>query len=423
MEKYYLVGIGGSGMSALAQVLAHGGIEVCGSDRGYDQGENSVLFSKLKGLGVKLYPQDGSGTNSGIDKMIISRAIENDNPDIIVAQKLKIPIVYRQDELKKIFRENSGIAVAGTSGKSTVVGMISCILPRINIINGGIIKNYETKDMIGNVRFGKDSCFCVETDESEGDLSGYFPKIGVITNIGKDHMDQKETIKVYEEFKKEVTGKLIEDISLRQCRDIKLFPSYSLFKMERQKYRLNIPGVHNIYNAVAAIKASRAFGADVEEIKKGLENFKGIKRRFELVAHKKGVRVIDDYAHNPDKIKAALCTAKLGKGRVIAVYQPHGFGPLRMFLNELSCVFSKNIRKCDFTFISDVYYAGGSVNKDISSEDLVKKINKTNVRYVPNRQDILNQIKRITKSGDTILVMGARDVTLSDLAKKIAKEI
>lgn len=411
-------------MSGLAQVYLHEGISVSGSDRSYDRGENLEIFKKLQKLGVRLFPQDGRGVGVGVDNVIISRAIEEDNPDLIMAKRLKIPVSYRQDELKKIFRRNSGIAVAGTSGKTTVVGMIACIFDcagqDITVVNGGIMKNYVTKDDIGNVHIGRLSYFCVETDESEGDLKGYKPHIGVITNIGPDHMSMRMLKNVYRDFIKEIRGKLITSECIK-VEGIELYPSYSIFKVDGRRIKLNVPGVHNIQNAICAVGVAYEWGIPIRRIAEGLENFRGIKRRFEVLVEKDGVRVIDDYAHNPDKIGASLKTAHIGRGRVIAVYQPHGYKPTRMFLRELAEVFSKGLGEEDLLFIPDIYYAGGSVEKDISSKDLVKAINRKNVEYIPHRDDIKQRIRQIVRSGDTILVMGARDSTLSEWARGIIR--
>lgn len=437
MKRYHLIGIGGIGMCGLAQVLLHEGISVSGSDRSYDRGENLELFNKLKGLGIKIYPQDGTSVRRGINKIITSRAIEEDNPDLISAKKLKTPVSYRQDELKKIFRKYSGIAVAGTSGKTTVVGMIGCVFDvagqDITVINGGIIRNYVTKKDIGNVHIGRLPYFCIETDESEGDLKGYYPEIAVITNIGHDHMSYEKTIKVYKDFAMQIKDTLIlnKDINIKHKKkitfpsveNIELYPANSTFKIDGQKFRLNVPGLHNIHNALAAVGVSRVWGISTKQIVKGLENFKGIKRRFELVSLQNGIKVIDDYAHNPDKVKASIQTARLEKGRVIAIYQPHGYVPTKMFLNKLAEAFADSLGKNDFLFIAKIYYAGGRVKKNISSGDLVRKIKSIDksldVQYIPDRDNIKTKIQKIAGNGDTILVMGARDVTLSDWAKEI----
>jgi len=407
MKTFYLTGIGGVGMSGLAQILCHEGIRVFGSDRGYDNGENKELFSKLENIGIKFFPQDGSGITKNIDKIIISRAIEATNPEVIAAQNFKIPIVYRQDELKSFFRKKSGIAIAGTSGKTTVVGMTGCVLNKaghdFTIVDGGIIKNYITEKNIGNVHIGKNTKVCVETDESEGDLKGYCPEIGVITNIGADHMSHKKLMGVYVDFARETkdtlilniddsfVGALLGNLNLHNCKkltyslkkkadfqakNIKLYSTCSSFCVNGCLIRLNVPGIHNVSNALAAICAGSVYGLSLKNIRLGLEDFKGIHRRFEVVGRVNGVKIIDDYAHNPDKIKATLGTAKLNKGKVIVVYQPHGYGPLRMFLKELVEVFAKNLTTKDFLFVPDVYYVGGTVNEKISSKDLVKEIKK-----------------------------------------------
>jgi UDP-N-acetylmuramate--alanine ligase len=458
MKTYYLTGIGGTGMCGLAQILVHKGVRVLGSDRGYDNGENKELFSKLKRIGIKIFPQDGSGVNSKIDKMIISRAVEAVNPDIVAGQRFKIPIVYRQDELKKIFSEKSGIAVAGTSGKTTVVGMVGCVLNNagkdFTIVDGGIIKNYITKNDIGNVYLGKNLQICVETDESEGDLNGYCPEVGVITNIGADHMSYNKLMKVYEDFAREVknililniddssSSMLLERSTLGKCKkvlysiskkadfqakNIKLYSTYSLFDVNGVIMRVNAPGIHNVSNALAAVCAGSVYGLSLKKISIGLECFKGIHRRFDVIGEANDIKIIDDYAHNPDKIKAALKTARLDNGRIIAVYQPHGYGPLRMFLKELATVFAENLTKKDFLFVPDVYYAGGTVNKEISSKNLIEEIRKiqknSNCEYIADRNDIKDQVKKIAKKGDIILVMGARDATLHDWAKELGNRV
>ena len=448
MKYYYLIGIGGSGMNALAQVFIRQGAHVSGSDRSYDRGENKELFQKLKKIGVELYLQNGSGINRKIDKVIVSRAVENHNPDFLQAKKYQIPISYRQDELKNIFRKKSGIAVAGTCGKSTVVGMIGCILHnagrRISVINGGIVKNYETKSDIGNVRISNNTIFIIETDESEGNLDGYFPKIAVLTNIGCDHVPENQLRKIYKKFINFAKERIIINNQIKipvkrnisvsfgvfgdadlKPEEIKLYPNYSVFKLKNIKVRIGLPGLHNVENALASIAACRACGVSLEKCAEGVAKFKGIKRRFELVYKKDNIRVIDDFAHNPDKIQAALKTAKIADGRVIAIYQPHGYRPTKMFLNQLADVFTSCLSKNDFLFLPEIYFAGGTAEKDISSKDLVREIKKRNrflrVKYVKNRIEILRIIDKIIKHGDTVLIMGARDNTLSDFAKQVAK--
>lgn len=416
MKRYHLIGIGGIGMCGLAQIFAHEGISVSGSDRAGD----IELFRKLEGLGIRIYSQDGSGIGKGVSKVIISRAIEDDNPDLIMAKKLKIPVSYRQDELKKIFSRYSGIAVAGTSGKTTVVGMIGCIFDTagqdITVVNGGIMRNYITHKNIGNVHIGRLPYFCVETDESEGDLRGYNPEIGVITNIGSDHMSPRKLQKVYKDFAMQIKEKLILSGDIRAM-DIELHPSHSVFRVDRKRIRLQAPGLHNIHNALAAMGVAYAWGISPKQAIMGLERFKGIKRRFEVVMETDGIRVIDDYAHNPDKIRAALETARLGEGRIIAIYQPHGYRPTKMFLDKLARAFNDNLNEKDCLFIPKIYYAGGKVKKDISSSDLAKKIKKA--EYIPDRDDIKARIRKFVKSGDTVLVMGARDNTLHEWAKEL----
>ena len=434
-------------MNALAQVLAARGIMVCGSDRGFDRGDNVQLMYKLRRLGIELRPQDGSGVGSDIDRIIVSRAVEKDNPDLKKGKKLKIPVCRRQDEWKRIFREHPGIAVAGTSGKTTVVGMLACIFEAagvdIKIVNGGITKNYVTGGNIGNVVWGGVDYYCMETDESEGDLKGYGPHIGVLTNMGRDHMSGGRLADIYREFIGEIkdvlvinndieidTGKKAKitfsvsgpeaDISVRIT---ELRPEYSIFSVDGFLFRLYVPGRHNIENAAAAIGVAYAWGVPVSAVREGLRRFRGIARRFEVLSEVNGIKVVDDFAHNPDKVKAAFQAAGLEKGRVMAVYQPHGYGPTKMFMKEMARVFAANLGQDDFLFVPEIYYAGGTVDKDVSSADLVaaiKKINgMLNVYTAPRRDNILRALACLLTYGDTVLVMGARDVTLHQWAEHI----
>lgn len=425
-------------MSALAQILAQKGHKVSGSDRN----NNFELKRKLEDLGIKITGQDGSGINKKIDRVVISRAIEEGNPDLVKAKGLSLSIFLRQDILREIFGTNPGIAVAGTSGKTTVVGMIAVIFDSIGIdmtvINGGIIKNYNN-----NVKVGKAPFYCIETDESEGNLKGFYPRIGVLTNIGKDHMSHRKLLKVYKEFadgisdtlilnsdykavfsnsKKTITFGVSRDSDIR-AENIRFFPDYSLFKVRGHEFRIKAPGLYNIYNALAAIAVTSAWGVSLRDAARGLVLFKGIKRRFEIISRKNGVRVIIDYAHNPDKIRAVLETARIGAKRLIAIYQPHGFGPVRMFFKELADVFSACLDNNDCLFMPEIYYAGGLVTKDISSKDIIdevrRKNNKLIAEYFHNREDIAKKVHSIKEPGDTVIVMGARDESLLAFARDL----
>lgn len=435
--NYFLIGICGTGMSGLAQVLVHEGHTVTGSDRHQD----SELLRRFKKLGIKIFKQDGSGINPELDRVIISRAIENDNPDLVKTKKLNLPVSYRQDVVKELFRINSGIAVAGTSGKTTVVGMIGSIFDRVGqdltIVNGGIIKNYANSVRIGRVPY-----YCVETDESEGNLKGFCPDIGVLTNIGKDHMSRRKLIRVYKDFANEVKDTLImnadnnfnvskiKKITYGICNDadiiasdIQCFPDYSVFKIERYKVKLSVPGLYNVYNALAALGVAKVWGIPISTAIKGLQRFKGIRRRFEILGNRNGIRIIDDYAHNPDKIKATLDTARLGAERIIAIYQPHGYKPTRMFFDELVDVFANNLTEKDFLFMPEIFYAGGTVKKDISSRNVIDEVKKRNrkvqLKYFPKRNDIVSEVQSILQPGDTVLIMGARDNSLSELGRSL----
>jgi len=296
------------------------------------------------------------------------------------------------------------------------------------------------------VHFGKEPLICVETDESEGDIKGYHPLIGIITNIGSDHLPLEELTRVCQEFAAEVKKTLIINSDSKcelkhsnkfsfgihnaadfQAENIKLFPDCSQFTLQGKLVKVPVPGRYNVYNALAALSAARVYGIPLADAIAGLEKFQGIRQRFQLVGQAKGIKVVCDYAHNPDKIKAALQTAKLNGGRIIAVYQPHGFRPTKMFLREFAAVFAVNLMGSDKLFLPDIYYAGGTVSRDVSAADLAGEIKKINpemqVEYLPDRKDITKKIVSLAAKDDLILVMGARDNTLLAWAVDIAKKI
>jgi len=446
--SYYFVGIGGSGMSSLAQLLKQRGCWVGGSDRNFDRDVNSSLFDKLRRQGIELFPQNGSGISEGLDSLIVSTAIEEKNQELKKAQSLMIPVAHRAEMLARLFNSSFGVGIAGTSGKSTVTGMVASILEAAgmdpSVVNGGVIKGYESSDCIGNAKSGNSHYFVSEIDESDGSIIRFAPSIGAITNIAKDHKEIHELKGLFQTFASKTSKQLVINADCPELRtlaftnaltfgldamcdvtaeDIELREQNVTFFVEGMQFSLSLPGLHNVYNALAAIAVGKACHVPPAIIQKGIAAFKGIKRRLDLVGQKRGVIVIDDFAHNPEKITASVSALRNMGKRLVVLFQPHGYGPTRFLLNELAAAFSASLRPMDSLFCLDIYDAGGTADRSISSQDLLRTIHGPNVVYARGRKEAVLAIKDMAKDGDVVAVMGARDDTLSDLAEEILNAI
>lgn len=457
-QSFFFVGVAGSGMSAIAVYLAGKGFAVSGSDRKFSGADGDDIRAKLEAAGVRTFPQDGSGVCPGLSAIVVSSAIEESNPDLKRALELGIPRMHRSEMLAKISESVKTICVSGTSGKSTVTGMIWHILNEANLspslLSGAGLVALEKRGMIGNGIAGNGEWLVAESDESDGTLVRYSPEIGVILNIGKDHKEISELQKIFAEFSKNVTGKgktlivneadeLANAFSVNHLDDFGLEAKagvqgmdfnpdgYSItFRVrhlgELVRFKVPLPGFHNMMNALAAIAVSLKVGVSLRKCAEALETFEGIHRRHQILGTFHGVTVVDDFAHNPAKIAASIRAAQdFTRGRVIAYFQPHGFGPTRFLRNDLVDAISRTLRSQDAIFLSEIYYAGGTVTRDISSADLVEDLKRKNATayFVSNRDECGREMVRFSASGDTILIMGARDPSLSEFAKTVAKEL
>ncbi|MDP8219457.1 MAG: UDP-N-acetylmuramate--L-alanine ligase [Candidatus Theseobacter exili] len=453
--KYHFIGIGGIGMSAIAQYFALKGNDVSGSDRMYDSNPENIKFNILKEQGIKLYQQDGSKINNSIDRIVITPAIEMDNPDKERANELGIKICARTEVLAGIFNDfTRKIAVSGTSGKTTVTAMIVHCLNElgcdVTAFVGGFLNNKLKCEGLGNVCVGQSDICVIEADESDGRLELYKPSIGVITSLSNDHLDIEKMKQVIRGFSDNVEDVLIvngdikslntainkselkyifglSDDNNMQAKDIKLYGTYVKFYINGVSFRVNGPGIYTVMNALAACCVVEYIGFSLEKISRVLKSYKGVKRRFDILGEEGGVTVVDDYAHNPEKIYSAITAAKINRKRIMAVFQPHGYAPTKMMWSELVETFAKAIRVQDVLIILDVYYAGGTVDRSFSSSDIaaavLKENRKLDVNYCHTREEALSKIKEESVSGDLILIMGARDETLSDYAADILKSI
>ncbi|MEI7481949.1 MAG: Mur ligase domain-containing protein [Elusimicrobiota bacterium] len=443
-KKIHFIGIGGSGMSALSQIAAMEGRAVTGSDRDFDNGGNLVFKTALLKLGIQIFPQDGSGIDEDTSEVAVSTAIEESNPEISKARAVGAKLLHRSELLSHYVDTFRTVAVGGTSGKSTVVGMLFTIFEEAglgpSVITGGPLVALKERGFIGNAWRGKGDILVIEADESDGTIVKYHPMTGLILNVSKDHKEVADIKAIFRQFAGHVKKLYVnaDDPELSDFRsgaglfgrgdsrfkieDLRLEMFCSRFKLNGVNFVLPSPGLYNIENALAAIAVALDMGIKPELCAESLKKYRGVQRRFELAGEAGGVTVVDDYAHNPAKISAVLgALHKDSDRRVIAIYQPHGFSPTRHLRRELVDTFLKELKGRDILIMPEIYYAGGTVAKDISSKDLTDEVSARGgtAFYFKQRRDIVARAVELAAPGDVVLVMGARDWTLSDFAKEI----
>ena len=442
-KNVHFTGIFGTGMSALAQYLRFQGIVVSGSDRLLDSQDTASMRKSLEGLGCKIFIQDGSGISAATDAVCVSTAIEESNPDIAAAHSHAIPIIHRSDLLASIIDKKQTIAVAGTSGKSTVTSMIFEFLTACgkspSLISGAPLRRLERQGLIGNAFSGKSDLLVVEADESDGTLTKYSPEATVIINISKDHKSIDEIKELFAMLisKSSWTALNVDDPILATLPSTvgfghnssaswkpeleELLPtSVKLFR-KGIEYHLPLPGEYNLENLRAALCVCEHFGCEETALAKAVRDFEGVARRFSLTRTEQNICVVDDFAHNPAKIAAAVGAARGVSDRIIAVYQPHGFGPTRFLKDEYIATFQHVFRQTDILYLLPIYYAGGTAEKNISSEDIIRGLGPVSFKAeaVRDRNVLITRLKAVASSGDCILVMGARDPSLPSLARRI----
>lgn len=445
-KHYYFVGIGGSGMSAVAQILRAQGHRVSGSDRTHDSRGNRHLFNKLEAQGIRLMPQAGASVTPDIDFLIVSSAIESSSPEREQALRLGMPIIHRAELLANLFNPATGIGIAGTSGKSTVTGMVASILDaddrRASVINGGIITQYVTQSLVGNARCGVGGMCLAELDESDGSIRQFFPAAGVITNISKDHKPLSELRILFQQFIDQTSGPLVLNADCPEiaflnapeaitfgivhparyrARRIKAGPVGMRFEVNGSAYAVRLPGRHNVANALAAIALSAELGVPVKARQLGLRRFKGIQRRLTRIGTVGAITVLDDFAHNPDKLQASLSAIRAMSKRMLIVFQPHGYGPTRFMRDELALAFGVAMRRGDVLIGLPIFDAGGTADRSISTADLLEQVRGPRCVVAVDRPGALREICGRVRGGDVIAVMGARDDSLTRFARSIVR--
>ncbi len=455
----FFCGIGGSGMLPLAQI-AHGfGHAVAGSDRSRDQGRTPEKFAWLEANGFSLFPQDGSGVTSPEQILIASAAIEDTVPEVARAKEIGCARMSRAELLSTLFNAAGfSIAVGGTSGKSTVTGMIAWILHEIGhdptVMNGAVMKNFVTPaNPFASAQIGRPDLFVSEVDESDGSIALYRPTIAVLLNVSLDHKSIEELRVLFGNFVKSAGASAINLDSPeaaylvprgRECvtfgitnrnANITVEPdsidqsqlgirAAVIDNRKREVFPLILPmpGRHNLSNALAAIAAVSAAGIDVGRAVYALRSFAGLARRFDVIGTSPGgITVIDDFGHNPEKCAATLRTLKATPGRVIAFFQPHGYGPLRQMGAELAQTFARELDPDDITILCDPVYFGGTVDRSEGSERIVRLITEAGgtAEHLAARDDCVERIAALAQPGDRIVVMGARDDTLTEFAQSL----
>jgi UDP-N-acetylmuramate--alanine ligase len=445
----FFIGVAGTGMSAIAQFLAGKGAEVSGSDREFSPVYKTDLQLQLEAASIKCFPQDGTGITGSCGLIVASAAIEESNPEIIAARKLGIAVIMRSEMLAQISAKYKTIAVGGTSGKSTTAAMVFHIMQKSgldpSLITGAGLSSLQKKGLLGNAWVGKSDWLVIEADESDGSIVGYKAYIGLLLNIDRDHKEMSELRQLFSSFKANTSYRFIVN---RDCAEASAFSScadydfssdavsgfrgssfeqkafISEFSASGLPIKLNAIGKHNMYNALAAMAGACAAGVPAQQAALSICSFEGIYRRTQLAGIAKGIYVIDDFAHNPAEVAAAIRACQGIGARVCAWFQPHGYGPLRFMKDELISQVRSVLRDTDIFAVSDIYYAGGTVDKNISAEDVAKPLQETcNAAYLPSREKLPAFAARHLGNGGVLLLMGARDPGLADFARHCVTEI
>ena len=430
-------------MMPLAQIVAARGDTVAGSDRSLDQGRLGMKFEGLAAQGIGLFAQDGRGIVSADQIIVASAAIEATVPDIVRATELGCARMTRAELLAELFNAAQvSIAVGGTSGKSTVTGMIGWILDKAGrdptIMNGAIMKNYGT-----GARVGGGQVLVSEVDESDGSIALYRPTVAVLNNVAVDHKSMEELRELFSGFLSRAGWSVVnadneEAVALLPARpdmlgevgvvrfgltsaaelratDLAERPDGVDFIVGETPVTLAVPGRHNVSNALAALGTAQAVGVPLADAAAALATFAGLKRRMETVGTANDITVIDDFGHNPDKIAATLSALHAFPGRLLVFFQPHGYGPIKQMGRELAYAFRSHLSGDDRLIICDPAYFGGTVDRAVGSESLVEAIG-VQAEHIAARDACGHRLLALARPHDRIVVMGARDDTLSDFA-------
>ena len=416
----HLVGIGGVGMSALAQAYLDAGYAVSGADRSLRaDGRRTPVLEALSAEGVHLFPDDGSGVGVGTDRLVVSTAIEDTNPDLAAARARGIPVVHRAAALSELLSARKLVAVAGTCGKSTVTAILGHVLVECGfdplVVNGAQVVGWDVNGTrVGSVRNGAGEYAVAEVDESDKSLTAFHPYAAIVTNASADHYSKEEMDSVFDAFIRDIPGPVIDG------RVTDGAPAEAVEK-------LPMPGAHNRANARLALAMAISLGADPAKAAAALATFSGVERRLQRVGSvlcgDQEVAVYDDYAHNPEKLHAMWTTIAEAYPRGVAtVWRPHGYGPLRKMLEPLAAAFRGVMRPQDALVLLPVYDAGGTADRSVNSDALAALLGDApgTVKLVSNLEEAEEYLRARADAFGAIVTAGARDPGLPVLARRLA---
>lgn len=443
-SNFFFIGVGGAGMSAIAQYLAGNGKKVSGSDRLFNDPVNDYVKLQLEKEQITCYLQDGSGINEQTEAVIISTAIEESNVEMMKAKSLNIPVIIRAELLAEICASKRTIAIAGTSGKSTTTAMLFHILYENGVspslITGAGLASLQEGGKIGNAFCGQSDWLLIEADESDGTLVKYKPEIGLLLSIDKDHKELDELFDIFKTFQVHTQKQFVVNnahpLAKQFSKDITLDfgegsslvgtnfsqQGFSIsFQVNGVEVTIPTIGKHNMENALACMAVAKLVGLSIAQCAQALASYKGIYRRHQLLGTKRGIVVIDDYAHNPAKIAASIRACQPVAHKLVAWFQPHGYGPTRFVRKELVEEIAATLRPQDEMWMSEIYYAGGTAVKDISAADLIHDLQalKINAHFVEDRLKLFENLLPTLEENTVLLLMGARDPSLEKFSKQV----
>jgi UDP-N-acetylmuramate--alanine ligase len=450
-KNTFFIGVAGVGMSAIAQYLAGIKKKVSGSDRYFKDGEYNETKEKLEAEGIQCFLQNGTGITNETDLVVVSTAIEDTVAEVQKAKQLNIPILKRSEVLALIASSKKTIAVGGTSGKSTTSAMLFDILQYAkmhpSIISGAGLTSIINEGKIGNAKVGAGEWLVIEADESDGSIVQYHPEVGLLLNVDKDHQEIDELMQIFGTFKnnskkfvvnqsnqlaKQLSQNIQQDFSADEKSNAGCIATDFVqdgfniqYKINKEQFFINAIGKHNMENALAATTVANQLGVDLKTCAEALQHYKGIYRRNQILGNKNGVWVIDDYAHNPVKCAAAISSCQPLANKVIAWFQPHGYGPTRFLRNDFVKEFANVLRDDDEIWMSEIFYAGGTAVKDISANDLINDIKALGKKafFVEDRNQFVERVQPHLSGNAVLLLMGARDPSLEYFSKSVFENL
>lgn len=443
-QHIHLVGIGGSGMSGIAEVLLTLGYKVTGSDLAH-----SDTTRRLETLGGHIFVGHEADHVKGAQVVVISSAVQSVNPEVVAARASVIPVIPRAEMLAELMRLKFGVAIAGAHGKTTTTSLVASVLAHAGLdptfVVGGKVNAMGT-----HARLGRSDLLIAEADESDGSFLRLSPSIAVVTNMDREHLDHYGSMEKLESSFLEFANKVpfygvailcSDDPCLRTFfpKMVKRYLTYGLNELadgaqpdvfatdvsitgrvsnfrahfggkKLGPFRLNIPGKHNVSNALAAIAVALELEVPVDLIRKGLASFAGVERRFHIRGEKNGIVVVDDYGHHPTEIRCTVAAAKTAwPGRLIVLFQPHRYSRTK----DLAQEFAESFEQADVVYITDIYAAGETPIPGVSGEGLAERIQTTghpSVAWVEKKEELVKQVLPTLGPGDVVLTLGAGDI-------------